>query len=140
MAARRHGADAAAMADYGRNLGLAFQLVDDALDYGGATTAMGKHVGDDFREGKVTLPVILARAEGSDEDRAFWRRVMGGDQSDGDLAHAQTLLRRTHAIERTLEAARGYADTAAKALEGAPDSPARDALARLAVYVVDRVS
>ena len=83
---------------YGRELGLAFQLVDDALDYGGLAAAMGKNAGDDFREGKVTLPVVFARDAGDEAERAFWRRVMGGERSDEDFHRALALLKRHNAI------------------------------------------
>jgi octaprenyl-diphosphate synthase len=139
MAAGKPGAIADSLADYGRNLGLAFQLVDDALDYGGRTAAMGKNVGDDFREGKVTLPVVLAREAGDEEERAFWRRVMGGEgQGEGDFDRALVILGRRGAIERTLDSARAYADAARAALAEMPDNAYRAALADLATFVVDR--
>ncbi|MGE3304203.1 MAG: polyprenyl synthetase family protein, partial [Hyphomonadaceae bacterium] len=99
LAAGRAGDTADAMAEYGRRLGLAFQLVDDALDYGGRAATMGKNTGDDFREGKITLPVIFAREAGDAEERAFWRRVMGAGegQGEGDFEHAVALLRRRDA-------------------------------------------
>ncbi len=85
-----------AFATYGKNLGLAFQIIDDVLDYGGTTSVIGKSVGDDFRECKITLPVIIAKRRGSDEDRAFWDRAMNVDtQVDADLAHAVHLIRAT---------------------------------------------
>src|SRR6202047_2673357 len=78
--------DAAACRSFGMNLGIAFQLVDDALDYGGKSAKLGKNVGDDFREGKITLPVVLSFRRGSDTARAFWNRTLGeGDIRDGDL-------------------------------------------------------
>jgi octaprenyl-diphosphate synthase len=124
---------------YGRNIGIAFQLVDDALDYGGVAAAMGKNAGDDFREGKLTLPVILARETGDEEERAFWRRTMGGGETGpGDLETAQTILKRRNAIVRTLDFARVYANAARNALSIAPSSEWRDALCDLADFVVDR--
>jgi len=139
MAAGQRGEAADRLASYGRNLGLAFQLVDDALDYGGRVTDMGKNVGDDFREGKVTMPVAIAREAGDAEERAFWRRVMGGGgQSEGDFDRAVSILRRRGAIAATLEAAAGYAKAARQALEIAPASPVRDALMDLTDFVVAR--
>ncbi|MEJ0023048.1 MAG: polyprenyl synthetase family protein [Alphaproteobacteria bacterium] len=140
MAAGKPGAPADALAEYGRALGLAFQLVDDALDYGGRAAAMGKNVGDDFREGKITMPVVFAREAGSDEEKAFWRRVMSASQkqAEGDFEKALTLLRERNAITLTLDAARDYAQTAQKALAGAPDNDFKTALYDLAEFVVDR--
>ncbi|MGE3866803.1 MAG: polyprenyl synthetase family protein, partial [Hyphomonadaceae bacterium] len=140
LAAGRAGDTADAMAEYGRRLGLAFQLVDDALDYGGRAATMGKNTGDDFREGKITLPVIFAREAGDAEERAFWRRVMGAGegQGEGDFEHAVALLRRRDAIERTLDAAREQAEAARAALAVAPDNLFRSALNDLCDFVVDR--
>ncbi len=128
-----------ALAAYGKNLGLAFQIVDDALDYGGTTTVIGKAVGDDFREGKVTLPVVIARRRGSDQDRRFWDRALDPDrQTDPDLAHAIHLIRSTGAAEATLAEAQAYVDMARMALKSLPQSPYRDALEDLAGYCVSR--
>ena len=138
VAAGRPGAEADLLARFGRSLGLAFQLVDDALDYGGVSAAMGKNLGDDFREGKVTLPVAIARDAGDAEERAFWRRVMGGDQTEGDFAHAQALVRRRGGIAGTLDQARHYADDARDALTTLPSNAYRDALDALAGFVVER--
>jgi octaprenyl-diphosphate synthase len=139
MSANATSAQAEAFEIYGRNLGLAFQLVDDALDYGGASAVMGKNAGDDFREGKITLPVILARETGDDEERAFWRRVMGGGEyRAGDFEHALVILRKRNAIVRTLDFARVYANAARDALEAAPDTPWRATLIDLVDFVVDR--
>jgi octaprenyl-diphosphate synthase len=139
VVAGRSGAEADALDAYGRNLGLAFQLVDDALDYGGQSGAMGKNAGDDFREGKVTLPVVFARDAGDEDERAFWRRTMGGTQSDKDFALAQSILRRRNAISRTLETAETFADAARAALRVLPANEYRDRLADLARFVVERV-
>ncbi|MGE3142019.1 MAG: polyprenyl synthetase family protein [Hyphomonadaceae bacterium] len=138
VCAGRPGAEAEALNIYGRNLGLAFQLVDDALDYGGRQAAMGKNVGDDFREGKVTMPVVIARDSGDMAERDFWRRVMRGDQRDGDLAHAQALMKRHGAIGETLSAAGVYAESARRALADLPQNAYREALADLADFVVAR--
>ena len=138
VVAGRPGAEAEALETYGRELGLAFQLVDDALDYGGLSTAMGKDVGNDFREGKVTLPVVFARDAGDESERVFWRRVMGGERDDDDFHRALALLRRRDAITQTLEAARAHAATATDALMRLPANAYREALADLASFVVER--
>ena len=130
----------AALRDYGDALGIAFQIVDDLLDYGGSTREIGKNVGDDFRERKVTLPVILAHARGDEAERAFWRRVIEkGDQRDGDLDEALRLMARHQALEETRRAALGWAGHAQAALAPLPDHPVRAMLHDLAGYVVARV-
>ena len=128
-----------AMGEYGRRLGRAFQIVDDLLDYGGLTSVIGKTVGDDFRERKITLPVIYAREAGSAADREFWDRVMGEpDQRDSDLAHAIHLIRATGAAERTLETARTESAAARAALARAARGPCHDELGELADQSVNR--
>lgn len=133
-----------AMRTYGRELGIAFQLVDDALDYGGFEVALGKSVGDDFREGKMTLPVIraYARAKETRDEIAldFWKRVIANhDQRDIDLENAIILLNKTDALNATLDAARVHSAKAINALRGFKKSPWKSALTDLAAYVVDRV-
>lgn len=128
-----------AMSVYGKNLGLAFQLVDDALDYGGTTAVIGKKVGDDFRECKITLPVVIARSRGDAEDKAFWDRALNPDtQREEDLTHAIHLIRSTGAAEDTLAEARSYIAIAKKALKAVPQSDYVEALADLADFCVDR--
>lgn len=128
-----------ALDTYGRNLGIAFQLVDDAIDYASDADTMGKGVGDDFRDGKVTLPVILAFARGDADERAFWQAAMAGSRiSDDDLAHAKSLLDRHGAIADTMERARLYARRAIDALGAFPASAARDALVEAAQFAVAR--
>src|SRR5947199_8573444 len=106
-----------ALESYGRNLGIAFQLVDDALDYSGKQALMGKSVGDDFREGKITLPVVLSYRRGSPEERSFWKRTLeDGRQAPDDLGHAQKLMTRHDAIGDTVDRARHYGDIAHDAL------------------------
>lgn len=130
---------AAALAAYGKNLGLAFQIIDDALDYGGTTSVIGKSVGDDFREGKTTLPVIIARRRGSADDHAFWDRALNVDtQAEGDLAHAIYLIRSTGAADATVSEARAYADLAKAALRDLPESEWTLALSDLADFCVSR--
>jgi octaprenyl-diphosphate synthase len=138
VAAGRPGEEAAALETYGRELGLAFQLVDDALDYGGFSATMGKNTGDDFREGKVTLPVVFARDAGDEAERAFWRRVVGGERTDDDFHRALALLKRHNAIGMTLEAAREHAARARDALMTLPANAYREALADLPDFVVER--
>src|SRR5271166_548539 len=105
----RGAAEQDALRLYGTNIGLAFQLIDDALDYSGEAAMLGKRVGDDFREGKITLPVVLSYQRGSAEERAFWRRTLQeGDIQEGDLAYAISLMSRHGAIEETIERARTY--------------------------------
>jgi octaprenyl-diphosphate synthase len=126
---------------YGDALGIAFQMVDDLLDYGGATADLGKNVGDDFRERKVTLPVIKALARADAEERAFWMRVIEkGDQREGDLAAARAMMVRHGALEATRAAALGWAATARGALAVLPDHPLRGMLDDLADFVVARVA
>jgi octaprenyl-diphosphate synthase len=140
VAAGRPGAEASALETYGRELGLAFQLVDDALDYGGAAATMGKNTGDDFKEGKVTLPVVFARDAGDEAERVFWRRVMGGERHEDDFHRALSLIRRHDAIALTLAAARAHAECATASLQALPANAYRDALADLAEFVIERGS
>jgi len=124
---------------YGRNLGIAFQLSDDVIDYASDAETMGKGVGDDFRDGKMTLPVILAYARGSEDDRDFWRSAISGRRaSDEDLAHAIRLLRNTDALADTVERARQYARRAIDALAIFPASKAKSALVEAAEFAVSR--
>jgi octaprenyl-diphosphate synthase len=136
----RQGRDfVAAMRAYGENLGIAFQLVDDALDYSGRQALMGKSVGDDFREAKMTLPIILALARADEEARAFWQRVIEtGNQTEADLHHAISLVEQTGSIQETMRRARGYADAAKAALATLPASNIHNALADIADFCVER--
>ncbi|MCZ8088487.1 MAG: polyprenyl synthetase family protein [Rhodobacteraceae bacterium] len=130
-----------ALRAYGDALGIAFQIVDDLLDYGGTDAAIGKNTGDDFRERKLTLPVIKAVARADAEERAFWTRVIEkGDQRDGDLAHAMALMARHGAMEAARAEALGWAATARQALDLLPAHELRDMLSDLADYVVARIS
>jgi octaprenyl-diphosphate synthase len=138
VVAGRPGAEATALETYGRELGLAFQLVDDALDYGGLSATMGKNAGDDFREGKVTLPLVFAREAGDESDRTFWRRVISGERTDDDFHRAVALIRRHDGIALTLQAARDHAARAKTALEILPANAYREALADLPDFVVER--
>jgi len=126
---------------YGMELGYAFQLVDDALDYGGTSADLGKDVGDDFREGKITLPVVLAVARGTDGDRTFWKRCLEGeDIEDGDLEQAIELLKKYDALSDTVDRARNYGDKALKALDPMPKGSHNDALADAVAFCISRVS
>jgi len=138
VVADRPMADEEALATYGRSVGVAFQLVDDALDYG-AGKNLGKTVGDDFREGKITLPILLAIARGSSEERAFWTRCMETmEQEEQDLERAIGILHRHDAIDDTIRRAESYCAEAKGALARFPDSPARQALLDLADFAVHR--
>jgi len=129
------------MAAYGRNLGLAFQLVDDALDYGGSAASLGKNTGDDFREGKITLPVILAYARGNEEQQAFWRAALeNGRHDDAALVKAKALLAEHKALEDTIKAARSFGAQAKAALSGFADSPQKQALIEAVDFCISRVS
>ncbi|WP_120499561.1 polyprenyl synthetase family protein [Roseovarius sp. EL26] len=130
-----------ALYDYGDALGIAFQIVDDLLDYQGQSQKTGKNVGDDFRERKLTLPLIKAVADASDTERAFWQRTIEkGDQRDGDLEHALVLLRKHDALERTRKDALSWTAEAKTAMAALPENPVRDMLSDLADFVVSRVS
>ena len=137
--AGRPAVEAARLRDYGLNLGIAFQLVDDVLDYSAAQEKLGKTIGDDFREGKPTLPVVLACQRGDEIERAFWRRTMEDlDQREDDLAHAQELLLRHDALTDAVARARCYAGKAKEALNLFPDSELKRAMAEVVDFVVDR--
>jgi octaprenyl-diphosphate synthase len=128
-----------ALETYGKNLGIAFQLTDDVIDYASDTATMGKGVGDDFRDGKMTLPVILAYARGSEDERCFWRAAIAGERaSDEDLAHATRLLRESDALADTIDRARQYGRRAIDALAMFPASKAKAALAEAAEFAVAR--
>ena len=126
---------------YGMNVGIAFQLVDDALDYSGAAGALGKNPGDDFREGKVTLPLLLAVARTGSSEAAFWERTLGDHQQDAaDFARAQALVTSTGALAATMHLAYDYADRAKRALTGVGDPVWRGALCSLADVAVSRTA
>jgi octaprenyl-diphosphate synthase len=128
-----------ALRAYGLKLGLAFQLVDDALDYGGQSEVLGKNAGDDFREGKATLPLILAVARTAGRDEGFWERVMGQtDRSEHDFRRARELVVGAGALDATLDLAGRYADEAKQALQIFPAGPWREALEQLADFAVSR--
>ncbi|WP_395665126.1 polyprenyl synthetase family protein [Methylocella sp.] len=139
LLADRPKAEIAACRGFGVNLGVAFQLIDDALDYGGASAKLGKNVGDDFREGKITLPIVLAFRRGGPEQREFWKRALErGEIQDGDLEAAIAILRKHRALEDTIERARHYGAMARDALELFPTSPWKTALSGAVDFCVDR--
>ena len=124
---------------YGRNLGIAFQLVDDAIDYVSDGATMGKDSGDDFRDGKVTLPVILAHIRGNADEQKFWRDAMLGNRiSDADLQHARTLLQAHNAIDDTLDRARHYGQRAIDAIAHFPNGEAKSALTEAVEFAIAR--
>ena len=138
VAERDHACEEALDA-YGRNLGIAFQLVDDAIDYASDDATMGKDAGDDFRDGKVTLPVILAHARGTEEERRFWRDAMEGRRaSNDDLAYATRLLAERNAITDTLARARHYGQRAIDALGPMSGGTAKSALVEAVEFAVAR--
>jgi len=139
--AGRPKAEQSASRSYGMNLGIAFQLVDDVLDYGGDGAALGKNVGDDFREGKITLPIILAFRRGNEAERDFWRRCLEQSEiGEGDLERAVELLVRHRALADTVERARHYGAMARDALGLFPAGPAKRALLDVVDFCVSRVN
>jgi octaprenyl-diphosphate synthase len=137
--AGRPKAEIAACRAYGMNLGIAFQLIDDALDYGGSSQKLGKNTGDDFREGKITLPVVLSFRRGPESERAFWRTTLeDGTIVDGDLDRAIGLVRKHRAIEDTIERARHYGAMARDALGLFPASEWKSALLEVVDFCIER--
>ncbi len=128
-----------ALESYGRNLGVAFQLIDDVIDYASDATTMGKGVGDDFRDGKMTLPLILAYARGSAAERSFWEAAVAGERiSDGDLAEAISLMQSSEALSDTIDRARHYARRAIDALGPFASGKAKTALTEAVEFAVAR--
>ncbi|MDS1138469.1 polyprenyl synthetase family protein [Nitratireductor indicus] len=133
--------DRAALRSYGTNLGLAFQLVDDALDYGGKSSDLGKNVGDDFREGKVTLPVILSYRRGSADERAFWKSAIEENEcDDAALEKAIGIMNKNGAIGDTIGRARHFGEIARDALAPLKPSPQKDALLDVIDFCISRVT
>ncbi len=129
----------AAFKSYGKNLGIAFQLIDDALDYTGDAESLGKSVGDDFREGKITLPIVLSYRRGTEEERTFWRKtIQKGDLQEGDLEHAISLMVKHKAIEDTIKRARHYGAMAIDALGIFPESEHKKALVETIEFCISR--
>ena len=140
VVANRPEREEAALSDYGMKLGIAFQLVDDALDYVADQATLGKTIGDDFREGKITLPVLVAYLAGDELEQAFWQRTIETlEQTDSDLDHAMHLIAKHGAIRVTLDSAQRFVQEAKAALVVFPDCPIRRALADVADYTVQRL-
>ena len=130
-----------ALFTYGDALGVSFQIADDVLDFGGLSAQTGKNIGDDFRERKLTLPLIKAIAHADATEQAFWKRTIEkGQQSDGDLEQCMELLRRHGALEQARADAVGWAAKAKQALSDVPADPLTDMLADLSDYVVSRIN
>ena len=139
--AKANRSERAALRSYGLNLGLAFQLVDDALDYGGNARDLGKNVGDDFREGKVTLPVILSYRRGTDAERGFWRQAIEeSDASDESLEKARGLMIRYNTISDTIQRAKHFGEIASDALAPLPATAEKSALLDVIEFCISRVS
>ncbi len=139
--AERPRTECTALKSYGKNLGIAFQLVDDALDYSGEQEALGKSIGDDFRDGKVTLPVVLAYRRGDEEQRGFWKRTLeDGSIAEGDMAQAMSLMAAHGAIADTIERARHYGAMARDALAIFPASREKECLLQAVDFSIERVS
>jgi len=137
--AQRSKAEIAACRSFGANLGIAFQLIDDALDYGGTSAKLGKNIGDDFREGKITLPVVLAFRRGATQEREFWRRTLErGEVTEGDLEKALATMKRHRALEDTIERARHYGAMARDSLGLFADSPWKRALLDAVEFAISR--
>jgi octaprenyl-diphosphate synthase len=131
--------DLAACRSFGMNLGIAFQLVDDALDYGGKSAKLGKNVGDDFRDGKITLPVVLSFRRGNAEERSFWARAIEqGETTDRDLEYAVALMTKYRALEDTIKRAQHYGAIAKDALALFPLSPMKQALEETVAFCIAR--
>jgi len=139
VVAERPDVEEEALRVYGLNLGIAFQLIDDVLDYSARQAELGKTVGDDFREGKITLPVILAFRRGDDGERGFWKRTLETlEQSEGDLAHAMELMKRHNSLTDTVNRARHYGAVARDALGIFPESPVKTALLDIIDFCIER--
>jgi octaprenyl-diphosphate synthase len=139
VVAERPTQEEEALRQYGEDLGIAFQLVDDYLDYSAKQAELGKTIGDDFREGKITLPIILAWEQGTAEERVFWRRTLEDlDQTDDDLQTAIHLMEKYGTLDATRARARTYADKAKAILAPFPDSEIKSAMQDLMDFVVER--
>lgn len=139
VVAERPAAEEEALERFGSGFGIAFQLVDDVLDYSALQADLGKAVGDDFRDGKITLPVVLAIQRGDAAERAFWQRCMEEqDQREGDLEQAIDYLQRHDALADAMGRARDYGNSAREALDGFAEGPAKAALLQVVEFCVDR--
>jgi octaprenyl-diphosphate synthase len=139
VVADRPKSEEMALESYGMNLGIAFQLIDDVLDYAAVQAKLGKTVGDDFREGKITLPIVLAYSRGDEGEKAFWRRTLEElDQNSDDLDRALALLDRHNALTGAIERARRYGADALAALESFGPSAEKDAFIELVDFCIER--
>jgi len=139
VVAERPRPEEEALESFGMNLGIAFQLIDDVLDYSARQAELGKAIGDDFKEGKVTLPVVLAWRRGTQKERSFWTRTIADlDQNDGDLLHAIELMHKHKSLEDTVERARHYGSIARDALGIFPESEIKGAMTELIDFCIDR--
>ena len=139
IVADRPKSDAAALREFGASFGIAFQIVDDVLDYSSRESMLGKTIGDDFREGKLTLPVVYAISRGNDIERAFWRRTLEDqEQREGDLDHAIALIRHHDGFNGSLDLARRHGAAASAALMSLPQNPMRAALAAIVEFCINR--
>lgn len=130
-----------ALFTYGDALGISFQIADDVLDFGGVSSQIGKNIGDDFREGKLTLPLIKAISRSNEMERGFWKRTIElGKQEEGDLEHCLELLKRHGALEEALAEAKGWAKAAQLALNDVPVDPLTEMLSDLSDYVIARIN
>ena len=128
-----------AIRDYGMNIGMAFQIVDDVLDYDARREKLGKTIGDDFREGKMTAPVILAMEQSNEQEKEFWQRTLGDkNQNDADLQQAQDIIKKYDCVKQSMDHAQQYANTAIDNLKHAPQSPLRDTLEQLVQFILHR--
>ena len=140
VVADRSDAEAADLRSYGENLGIVFQLVDDVLDYNAREVDLGKNVGDDFRDGKITLPVVLAFERGDAEEKTFWQRTLeDGDQTDDDFAEALACMQRHNTLNDSMTRATDYAERAKSALKKFPESPAKAAMLDLVDFCIERI-
>ncbi|MDE1152130.1 MAG: polyprenyl synthetase family protein [Micavibrio sp.] len=139
IVAERAPAECEAIRNYGMYLGIGFQISDDVLDYSASEELLGKSLGDDFREGKMTLPVLLALEKATPEERAFWQRTMGDvNQQEGDFKEALRLFERYNALGRSMDIARDYAARGRKLLNDLPANVFRDDLSDLMTFAVER--
>ncbi|HBM90834.1 MAG TPA: farnesyltranstransferase [Rhodospirillaceae bacterium] len=139
VVANKTAAEDDALRTFGLNLGIAFQIVDDVLDYSAVQEKLGKTIGDDFREGKITLPVILAINRGDESERHFWQRVIGGgDKQDGDFVRAQEIMRRRGALRDAMERARHYGAIARDSLGIFDSNPYKAALLDIVDFTIER--
>ena len=141
VVAERPQVEEDALDSYGLNLGIAFQLIDDVLDYSAKQEKLGKTIGDDFREGKITLPIILAFQRGDEEEKTFWRRTLEEleqDEAGADLRHALSLMEKHGTLADSITRARHYGDLARQALDIFADSPAKSALTDIIDFCIER--